>query len=132
MAITPRNGRPATGMTFVSAFDAAQGALPAAPLAAPLTAEQGCSMACSHRDPAATARRDVAHHGAPQDDGACLLQCLFLADRCDRNCAGCAVSAARRGEGAPPRGESAAAGCVSHTPPSNTGVNKVSEVGNVG
>ncbi len=28
----------------------------------------------------------------PSADAACLLQCLYLADRCDRRCAGCAVT----------------------------------------
>ena len=30
----------------------------------------------------------------PASEGGCLLQCLYLADRCDRNCAGCAVTSA--------------------------------------
>ncbi|MDP9911876.1 hypothetical protein J2W27_004000 [Variovorax boronicumulans] len=67
---------------------------------------------------------------APALDGACLLQCLYLADRCDRRCEGCAAttsdaSVARQGL---PDADAAAPGI--HTPPSNTGVNnEVDEVG---
>jgi hypothetical protein len=28
-----------------------------------------------------------------ESEGGCLLLCLYLADRCDRNCAGCSVTA---------------------------------------
>ena len=45
---------------------------------------------------------------APASDGACLLQCLYMADRCDRNCAGCAVTASAAREGAPLAGKGAA------------------------
>jgi hypothetical protein len=45
---------------------------------------------------------------APCLDAACLLQCLYLADRCDRNCAGCAATATARREGAPLAGKGAA------------------------
>lgn len=70
---------------------------------------------------------------APASDGACLLQCLYLADRCDRRCEGCAAtsggaSVARQGL---PDADAAAPGI--HTPPSNTGVNnEVDEVSNGG
>jgi hypothetical protein len=67
---------------------------------------------------------------APDVDGACLLQCLYLADRCDRNCAGCAVTtgaASVERHGLP---DADAAAPRIHTPPSNTGVNnEVDEVG---
>lgn len=70
---------------------------------------------------------------APALDGACLLQCLYLADRCDRRCEGCSVAAQASGGGAPSHGDAAAASGGLHTPPSNTGVNnEVDEVGNVG
>lgn len=44
----------------------------------------------------------------PGADAACLMQCLFIADRCDRNCAGCAATANARREGAPLAGKGAA------------------------
>jgi hypothetical protein len=38
---------------------------------------------------------ELGPQDAPDSDGACLLQCLYLAGRCDRNCAGCEVTTAR-------------------------------------
>lgn len=78
---------------------------------------------------------------APASEGACLLQCLYLADRCDRNCAGCEVTRARTRSGARGGDDAARSGAGEasgpapgfYTPPSNTGVNnEVDEVGNGG
>lgn len=79
-------------------------------------------MACSHGLPVAATRRVVALHvvsmttlregsspegprpkglversgvePGPKDtpDASCLLQCLYMADRCDRRCEGCAAT----------------------------------------
>lgn len=65
----------------------------------------------------------------PSADGACLLQCLYLADRCDRNCAGCAVTTGRAdSEGQ--RGEARAqAAARQEGPDGNHGDRKISEGG---
>lgn len=102
------------------------------PVARPLLAEQ--TVACSHgpataadmaRGQSVAARNAkrtkpslqslretgvlwLASDSTPRLDAACLLQCLYLADRCDRNCAGCAATATARREGAPLAGKGAA------------------------
>lgn len=72
---------------------------------------------------------------APSVDGACLLQCLYLADRCDRNCAGCAATSADAAaarassrRAAPTLGGSDGEKCQ-ECPDGNHGVYQISEGG---
>jgi hypothetical protein len=85
------------------------------------------SMACSH-GPAIAADRPIGPSVAANDDESasdCLLNCLYHADRCDRQCAGCTVTAsAGRAARASLRCTPVAAVTRLDTPPSNTGVNK--------
>jgi hypothetical protein len=63
----------------------------------------------SHTTPAVRSLVELeALWSAPATDAACLMQCLYIADRCDRNCAGCAATANARREGAPLAGKGAA------------------------
>lgn len=67
----------------------------------------------------------------PQDapDAGCLLQCLYLADRCDRRCDGCAVTTTRA-DSVGRRGEAdALAAARQEGPDGNHGDRKISESG---
>lgn len=58
---------------------------------------------------------------APASDGACLLQCLYMADRCDRRCAGCEATAARATSVGRRGGADALAGARQDGPDGNHG-----------
>ena len=87
-------GSPASGMAFVLPFDAAQRALRAWAFAAPLLQSQSPQRS---EDAASPEQLSLTCPGPctteQESEGGCLLQCLYLADRCDRNCAGCSVTA---------------------------------------
>lgn len=116
------------GAPFVSAFDAAQRALRAWAFAAPLPAKQsvacshGPGIAAARRDVARqqsvitleregslvalaieTAQRAQPEgpEPGPQDALAseCSMQCLYIAERCARPCAGCATVARASSDG---------------------------------
>lgn len=54
-------------------------------------------------------QREAPEPGPQDAPSDCLLQCLYLADRCTRDCAGCAVTTGRAArEGAPLAGKGAA------------------------
>lgn len=72
---------------------------------------EGSAVAQAIETPYSVAQPEGLEPGpkdTPALDGACLLQCLYLADRCDRNCAGCALTASARREGAPLAGKGTA------------------------
>lgn len=94
-----------------SAADSARSASVARQRAVIAMKREGSLVAQAIETPYPVAQPEGPEPG-PQDapglDGACLLQCLYLADRCDRNCAGCAVTASARREGAPLAGKGTA------------------------
>lgn len=81
-------------MTAISAFDAAQRVLRAFAFAQPLLQ----SLSPQRSEDAVSPEQSPLTCPGPcateqESEGGCLLQCLYLADRCDRNCAGCSVTA---------------------------------------
>lgn len=96
-------------MRAITAYEAAQRALRAFAFAAPLLqshSPQRSEDAASSEQSGLTCPGHCATE--QESEGGCLLQCLYMADRCDRNCAGCAVTASARREGAPLAGKGTA------------------------
>ena len=85
---------PASGMASVLPFDAAQRGLRAFAFAQPLLQSQSPQRSEDAASPEQSSVTCPGPCAAEQEsEGGCLLQCLYLADRCDRNCAGCSVTA---------------------------------------
>lgn len=81
-------------MTSITAFDAAQRALRAFAFAQPVlqskSPQRSEDAASPQQSPVTCPGQCTAEQ---ESEGGCLLQCLYMADRCDRNCAGCSVTA---------------------------------------
>lgn len=131
-------GAPALGMTYVSRTDAAQRGIRAFAFAAPLLqshSPQRSEDAASFEQSSDTCPGLGATQ--QQDEGECLLQCLYIAHRCDRPCAGCIVTAGleeasgKRAEAARSEARTAAVreGERRSHPDGNHGDRKISEGG---
>jgi hypothetical protein len=100
---------PGTGMTYVLPFDAAQRSLRAWAFATPSLQGQSPQRSEDAVSPEQSPLTCPGQCATEQEsEGACLLLCLYMADRCDRNCAGCAVTASAEREGAPLAGKGTA------------------------